>query len=115
MDLKLSFGNIPDQSIKIVPMLLIVFVENAFKHSKDNQDERIFIEISLKILTGSIVFSVKNSCGQLETTSGLAKKHSGFGLESVRKRLNLLYENMHDLEIQQSDRTYTANLILYYK
>src|SRR2546421_2079988 len=115
LDLKLSFGNISDQSIKIAPMLLIVFVENAFKHPKDNQDERIFIEISLKILTGSIVFSVKNSCCQLETTSGLAKKHSGFGLESVRKRLDLLYENMHDLEIQQSDRLYTVNLILYYK
>jgi sensor histidine kinase YesM len=96
-------------------MLLIVFVENAFKHSKNNHDEKIFIDISLATQSGSIVFHVKNSHVRSELTHGPAKKHSGFGLESVRKRLDLLYQNAHELSIRESDKTYAINLILSYK
>jgi sensor histidine kinase YesM len=93
-------------------MMLIVFVENAFKHSKNNQNEKIFIDISLKIQGTSIMFFAKNSRVRSEPTSALTKKHSGFGLESVRKRLDLLYNNAHELNIRETETTYEVNLIL---
>lgn len=112
LELTLEIEPAPDKSIKIAPMLLIVFIENAFKHSKNNQDEKIFIEISLKTTGRSIVFFAKNSRVRSESTSALTKKHSGFGLESVRKRLDLLYRNTHQLSIQETDTTYAVHLII---
>jgi sensor histidine kinase YesM len=113
LQLKLHLEPVADKSIKIAPMLLIVFIENAFKHSKNNQHETIFIEIELKATADAVRFFAHNSCGKQGTTSALAEKHSGFGLESVRKRLKLLYGNKHELKIQRTDQSYTVNLILY--
>lgn len=112
LNLHVKLEDLPDESIKIAPMLLIVFVENAFKHSKNNEDEKIYIDISLRLWEDSIGFSVKNSYVRSMANSGFDKKHSGFGLESVKKRLNLLYKDRHDLQIQESDKAYVVNLKL---
>ena len=126
LELKLNVEDAAAESFKIAPMLLIVFVENAFKHSKDSPEEKIFIEISLQLQLpaqgrlargeqGRILFSVKNSCLKSGPRGESAKKHSGFGLESVRKRLNFLYRNMHEMKIEESEREYAVSLILYNK
>ncbi len=110
--LKLNLEEFQDSTVKVAPMLLIVFVENAFKHSRNSQDDKIFIDISLRRREHSILFSVKNSYVRSEAKSEFTKRHSGFGLESVRKRLDMLYQNMHDLKIRESDREYAIELIL---
>lgn len=115
LNLTTNLEDLPDRSIKVAPMLLIVFVENAFKHSKNNQDAKIFIDISLTQKKDSIVFSVKNSCVRSEDKSDFDRKHSGFGLENVRKRLGLLYQGMHDLQIRESDSVYAITLELIKK
>jgi len=112
LELALNIEPVHNRSVKIAPMLLIVFVENAFKHSKNSHDEKIFISIDLRTRGNSILFSIKNSCGEAPIASGLAKKHSGFGLESVRKRLELLYRNRHELKISDTGSLYTVDLIL---
>lgn len=101
-----------EKSIKIAPMLLIVFVENAFKHAKNTQDEKIFIDIELKRWANSLLFSVKNSHAQSDGKTEIADRNSGFGLTSVRKRLALLYANAHHLSIEESARKYTIMLRL---
>lgn len=101
-----------DKSIKIAPMLLIVFVENAFKHAKNTQDEKIYIDIELKHWANSLLFSIKNSHAQSDAKTEIADRNSGFGLQSVRKRLALLYTNAHHLSIEESARKYTIMLRL---
>jgi sensor histidine kinase YesM len=112
LHLELNIDPVHERSIKIAPMLLIVFIENAFKHSKNNHNEKIFISINLQTKPGAILFSIKNSCEQGTNASTMANKHSGFGLESVRKRLDLLYSNRHKLHIENTGSMYTANLTL---
>lgn len=112
LDLKVDFEHLQDEATKIAPMLLIVFVENAFKHSKNNQDEKVFIAMKLALSEDMVLFSVINSCDRSANGSGIENRHSGFGLKSVEKRLKLLYPNEHELQMRQSDREYVVHLEL---
>ena len=110
LELKLELEEIEDSKVKIAPMLLIVFVENAFKHSKNTQDEQIFVEIGLKRWGNSLLFRVKNSFWKTEETEN---KIGGLGLENVKKRLELLYPNGHELQIDETENTFEVNLRLH--
>lgn len=101
-----------DSNAKIAPMLLIIFIENAFKHSKNSTEQHIYIEITLKTWANSILFSIKNSF-ELPTDTPLSiAKNSGFGLTSAKKRLELLYPNAHDLKIDPQNGFYSVMLQL---
>jgi sensor histidine kinase YesM len=127
--LKTEFEEITNSDIKIAPMLLIVFIENAFKHSKNTADLEIFIDISVKIWGNTILFSVKNSHHKSNsekmastgsptmdsTGSSTMDKNSGFGLANVQKRLELLYPNNHILEVQNEEENYRVMLQLKVK
>ncbi|WP_428660166.1 sensor histidine kinase [Runella sp.] len=113
--LRTAIEPLPKPDIKIAPMLLIVFIENAFKHSKNTADETVFVEITLKTWADSILFSVKNSYGPAQEVENTREKHSGFGLTSVKKRLELLYPNEHDLKIEEKDSFYHVMLQLKMK
>jgi len=93
----------------IAPMLLIVFIENAFKHSKNTADEKIFISISLKTWNDLVLFSVKNSHSRQEKQFDM---NSGFGLNNVRQRLELLYPDAYELDIHEDDHSYSVVLSL---
>ncbi|WP_428663157.1 sensor histidine kinase [Runella sp.] len=95
----------------IAPMLLIVFVENAFKHSKNTQDPRINIAIDLQIWGKTLLFSVQNSFTP-NLSEPTPEQHSGLGLENVKKRLELAYPNRHDLSIGQKNNTFMIKLRL---
>lgn len=112
LELKLQLEEINGNDLKIAPMLLIIFLENAFKHAKDSADERIFIEIVLKTWGRSLLFSVRNSHGKALTEQTPPLKAGGLGLENVKKRLELLYPNDYSLEIQDDDKWYTVLLQL---
>ena len=101
--------DIQSLNIKIAPMLLIVFIENAFKHSKNTAEQHVFIEIVIKTWGNSILFSVKNSFHKTEETA-IMNKSSGFGLASVRKRLELLYHGEHELNIHNEEPFYKVLL-----
>jgi len=113
--LKADIEKVSDSSIKIAPMLLIVFIENAFKHSKNTADEKIYIDISLKIWGNSILFYTKNSHQKKEEEISVINKSSGFGLANVTKRLQLLYPKQHELEIEKEETSYIVNLKLKMK
>ena len=110
-----TFESLPQSDIKIAPMLLIVFIENAFKHSKNTAEEHIFVEITLKTWADSILFSVKNSFSPPQEGENVIDKHSGFGLASIRKRLQLLYPNEHELIIEEEEGFYQVMLRLKMK
>jgi len=98
--------------VKIAPMLLIIFIENAFKHSKNTATPEIFVDIKIRTWGNSILFCVKNTYGKEEQKNNLMDKSNGFGLPNVRKRLQLLYPNAHDLLVQSDELFYTVELQL---
>jgi len=107
-----NFEEITSSEIKIAPMLLIVFIENTFKHSKNTADEKIYINIELKTWENLILFSVKNSHDKRAREASIVEKHSGFGLASVNKRLELLYPHEHELVIKNDPDNYQVVLRL---
>lgn len=100
------------KTIKIAPMILIVFLENAFKHSKNTQDDKIAVEVNLQIRGGSILYQVKNSYNKNNTANEGADLNKGFGLKNVKKRLDLLYPYQHELEITEDGGLYAISLRL---
>jgi hypothetical protein len=101
--------------IKIAPMLLIVFIENAFKHSKNTASPEIFVDISLRTWGSSILFSVRNSYGRDEEEENILNRSGGVGLPNVNKRLQLLYPNAHELNVRSDELFYTVELQLKMK
>jgi sensor histidine kinase YesM len=97
-------------NIRIAPLLLIVFIENAFKHAKNTTDQQIQISMQIKTWGNSILFAVWNSNSKQQRESTILKTHSGFGLESVRKRLALLYPGEYDLSIEDNENSYSVML-----
>lgn len=97
--------------VYVPPMLFVVFVENAFKHAKNNLNAKIQIHISLKLWHKQVLFAVENSYKEPDKT-GLINKHSGWGLQSTVKRLELLYPGTHDLQIQKQEGLFSVTLRL---
>jgi len=93
----------------IAPMLLIPFVENAFKHG-DKSGTRPGIWIRLTIESNRIIFEVKNRIRKINDAS--IDKIGGIGLNNIRRRLELLYPQKHSLEIIPEDTMFSIKLIL---
>jgi len=99
-----------DKQYYIEPMLLIPFVENAFKHGTGLvQDAQI--HICLKAVKGILDFSVTNRFNA-EESQEIKDKTSGIGLTNVYRRLKLLYKNRHSLNIKKQDGFFTVSLQL---
>ena len=82
-----DFEDFTSSDARIAPMLLIVFIENAFKHSKNSTNERIFVHISLKTWGNRLLFTCVNSYG--DANSDIETEHGGLGLDNTQKRLEL--------------------------
>ncbi|MUH35687.1 histidine kinase [Zobellia amurskyensis] len=97
-----------DDTGKIIPSLLFIsFIENAFKYGTD-YDGKTSVKISLMIRENFIQLYVVNKIGKHKPKS----ESSGVGLQNVKNRLNFLYPNSHELEINDDGATYEVNLIL---
>ena len=83
---------------KIPPLLLIVFVENAFKHGV-SYNEPSFVHIALGCEKGRAVCEVRNS---RHASAARKTEGSGMGLENARKRLDLLFGDDYELRIDDS-------------
>jgi two-component system LytT family sensor kinase len=92
----------------ISPMLLIPFMENAYKHGISLK-QRSWIHISLSVSENTLHFDVHNSIHQLKDDDPEIAR-SGIGLENVRQRLILLYPKKHELVIRQNIREYFIHL-----
>ena len=106
LEIDFNGGTIPPD-IELAPMLLLPFVENSFKHGKGN-DGKLKISICIKIEDEELHFKIVNSvCKSSESTSG-----EGIGLENIKRRLNLLYENNHQLNITNKKESFCVMLKL---
>ena len=112
LQLKTDIEAVMTSEIRIAPMLLIVFIENAFKHSKNSFDKEIFIDISLQINAGNILFAVRNSYSDSGKNSSTNTDGGGLGLVNVKKRLELLYGGEYTLQEDWAGNVYSVILQL---
>ena len=104
--------SVPDQQhcrkVYMPPLLLIVLIENAFKHGISHTNPS-YINISIDVDDEKLKCLVVNSC---HTTSNV-NEHSGIGLSNIKKRLDLLFENRYSLNIDNSNKQeYRVELII---
>jgi two-component system, LytTR family, sensor kinase len=101
--------NDTDKNYEIEPMLLIPFVENAFKHGTGLIDNPQ-IDIVLKARNNKLEFNVRNK--YRDAPDEIKDKTSGIGLTNVKRRLNLLYGKNHSLDINKNGEWFTSSLQL---
>lgn len=109
-DLKLEFDNtVPgDSTLQIAPLILIVFMENAFKHAKFVQSAAVNIYIKTMLKNDWFTLIIKNNYNIEKKSSA-----SGIGLTNVKRRLEVLYpDQQHQLTISKDEIFYTVNLRL---
>jgi LytS/YehU family sensor histidine kinase len=101
-------GEIADQ--RIAPLLLVTFLENAFKHGAKGNTGPVNIRLQLKVLGHDITFRVENTKG---VAADLEEQHyKGVGLNNVQRRLALLYPGRHRLDIADTTDHFTVTLYL---
>jgi two-component system LytT family sensor kinase len=96
--------------LMIAPMLLIPFVENAFKHGISLLNPS-HIKVTLQTNVNTLYFDVHNSI-HIRGENDPEKGQSGIGLENVKQRLTLLYPNKHDLVIRENAKEFFIHLTL---
>jgi len=90
---------------KIMPLLYIILVENAFKHGVENLRENAFVHINLVASLGQVSFEVKNNFDSDELPT-----KPGIGLQNLKRRLDLVYPEKHKLIFTNINNNYTATL-----
>jgi hypothetical protein len=98
------------QGYAIEPMLLIPFVENAFKHGVEEVDDpMIDVVLDIDNVQNILALKVMNSTGRVQQREVAG---SGIGLANVRRRLDLLYPGSHTIDIEAKDALYTVHLTI---
>lgn len=93
--------------VMLPPLLLIIFVENAFKHGVSYAAPS-FIDIKVEVTQDKLKFRCRNS--RQEQKPDEKKKKGGVGLANARRRLDLLFPNRYNFEIKENDKEYDVQL-----
>jgi two-component system, LytTR family, sensor histidine kinase AlgZ len=93
--------------VQIVPLILITFLENAFKHGISNNSIDAYITLKIFVQNNKLIYTVENS--KLATNN---HEKSGIGLQNVRRRLDLSYSQKSHLEINDTEKDYKICLTL---
>jgi two-component system LytT family sensor kinase len=88
-------------------LLLIPFVENAFKHLSHDNNRLNYVKVDLERGEDHFMFAVENS---KELNGHTTELRGGIGLPNVKRRLELLYPGKHQLNISETDRTFSVRL-----
>lgn len=95
------------EGYRVMPLLFIILLENAFKHGVENLREHAFVHLSLTTADNEIRFEIKNNFDD-----SVAPEGPGIGLNNLKKRLALVYENNYQLRLAEENGEYLAALTL---
>ena len=107
LDISVSVSG-PVGQYQIAPLLILPFLENAFKHGTSRQIEQCWINFSLAMEGPTMRLKLVNSIES--EPEGYASRRGGIGLGNVRKRLQLLYKDRHHLEALKMEEVFVVNL-----
>ncbi len=103
--------DIKDEDYKISPMLLIPLVENSFKYSKIDKDEKGFVKIDMRQLDNRLNFKITNSIPSVPAAKNVIAD-GGIGLDNVRKRLDLIYHSHYSLHVDNTVNEFKVELTI---
>ena len=101
-------GNI--ENVTIAPLILIPFIENAFKHGISNSVKGSWIKIYISINGSSCIYQVSNS--KVEENKKTITEKSGIGLNNVKRRLDLSYPDTYTMAVDENENSYNVTLRL---
>jgi two-component system, LytTR family, sensor kinase len=96
------------QQQQIAPLVLITFLENAFKHGAKGNTGPATIRLLLQVRENEFTFRVENTKGVVDAID--PNEYKGVGLKNVQRRLELLYPNRHRLDIKESSDLFIVTL-----
>ncbi|MCM8568550.1 histidine kinase [Gramella jeungdoensis] len=97
--------NIENEELRVMPLMFIVLVENAFKHGVENLRENPFVHIKLSSFKGVIDFEI---CNNFDKT--VYQDNHGIGIKNLKRRLEIAYPKKHMLKIYQDESIFRAIL-----
>ncbi|MBK9253978.1 MAG: histidine kinase [Saprospiraceae bacterium] len=109
IDFKIN-GDLTNQ--KIAPLVMMPFVENAFKHGINHQVSQGFVNLELNVFENDLQMVLENSKSPSIPKIGDIRS-GGIGLVNVKRRMNILYPDNFQLEIRESPLTYKVELNLH--
>lgn len=92
----------------IAPLILIPFIENAYKHGVNAEDNSI-IKIKIDTTETQLILFVKNNKVFIQRS---AESESGVGVENTKNRLQIIYPGKHKLQIENTEKEYSVSLTL---
>ena len=109
--------NIDEKALRtnylIPPVLLIMFIENAFKHGIGQALSKAYVNIEIRLDTNHwLYFKVINSKPSMIAPHFFSLKKSGLGIANVRKRLSIMFTDKHHLEIHDELNTFAVTLTI---
>jgi two-component system, LytTR family, sensor kinase len=108
LDLHLSLPS-NTEGVHIAPLLLLPFVENCFKHGTSKMIHNPWINLKIELNGTSLVMKLMNGKKDFER---IDDGHKGTGIWNVKERLDLLYKDKYDLQINEDDEVFIVNLTL---
>lgn len=105
--LNISFNQKGEAEGKMIaPMLILPFVENSFKHGVSEELNETWVSIDLELKEKSLTLKVENSKSKNGHDEDHFEYKKGIGLKNVKRRLELLYEGRHLLDIHDADESF---------
>jgi len=105
IDIRVS-GDVNDR--KIAPLVLLPFVENCFKHGASEELQQSWVKVTIDVQPHVTIIKVENNKA---TINGIAKKE-GIGIQNVKRRLDLIYPDQHELKIINGQETFLVILAI---
>lgn len=96
------------QGVEVPPLLFITFIENAVKHNND-AEERSFVHVLFAVKGKELHFHCINSKPRIKTKRN---GNGGLGLANVKRRLELIYPERHDLQITDNTELFSVHLTI---
>ncbi|MCG8411031.1 MAG: histidine kinase [Bacteroidales bacterium] len=106
---KVNFNVQIDSDHYVAPLILIVFVENAFKHSLGSQSDNIIIDIDIHCSNNELKMKCSNT---FESKNNLKQEEGGIGFKNVATRLLRLYPEGHQLKVTNENNLFSVNLTI---
>lgn len=111
--LKVEFEKkIANKEQKVIPLLLLSIVENAFKHGVSGSILKSEVKIQLCQTNSNIEFMVWNTKTESDKENKTDYYKNGIGLKNIKRQLNLTYPNTHSFKIEESDKSFNLKLSL---
>ena len=96
-----------EDDYKVMPLLFIILLENAFKHGIENLSKGAYVHVHISAKNNNVNLELENN---FDPT--LTKEDNGIGLKNLKRRLELVYPKKHTLSFSTAENVYKAKLAL---